>query len=99
MLWGNLPPTTTSRKTASTLFELGVPIRGVDRREERQPFTMAPEAPGLEHERSPVRPERLAQKLHARFFRRGSALVAVAAQTRADDVLPRRRTALRSRDD
>jgi len=58
---------------------------------------VAPQAPGLEHERRPVRPQRPAKQLQTRLFRRAATLLPIAAQTRADDVLPRRRPALRAR--
>src|SRR5439155_11718760 len=44
----------TEHPTQLALQQLGVPVRGVYGRQERQPFAVTPQAPGLEHERRPV---------------------------------------------
>src|SRR5262249_55203176 len=81
------------------LHELGVPVRRVDAAQERQPFLVATRAERLDHEGRPLWPERLPDQLHAGLQGRSSALHPVTAVARAHHVLPRRRPALRARDD
>src|SRR5215467_5722088 len=97
-MWRMMIRTTRSWCTLS-FDQLGVPVGGVDAGEEGQPFAVTPQAPGLEHERSPIRPQRASQQMHPCFCRRAAPLLSIAAQTRAHHVLPRGGTPLRPRDD
>src|SRR5512143_1141162 len=71
-------------------LQLGVPVGGVDRRQERQPLAVAAQAEGLEHERGPLRPARRMEQPHAGFPGRAATLAAVAGVAGADDIFPDR---------
>src|SRR5690242_4614485 len=86
------------RKTESGL-ELGIPVRDVDRVQERPPLAIAPQAERGRDERRPVRAHGLLQQLHARLLGGPTTLSPIAAMARADDVLPRGEAALGSRHD
>src|SRR5579885_1077249 len=81
------------RGCESVLNEFGIPVSAVDLRNERHPFTVAPQRKHLGAERGPFRPPRPPNKKHRGFFRRSAALSAVAVMAGADDVLPSRSAA------
>src|SRR5689334_5256867 len=78
----------------SVLEQLGVPVRNIDRVEERQPLFVARQAEGLLHERGPFRPGRLSGQDHARLLRSPAPLAAITLMTGTNNILPGRGSAL-----
>src|SRR5215472_7479285 len=80
------------------LDKLSVPVGAVHLRQVRHPFAVASQAEHLRRKRRPFWPSRTAEQVHAGFLGRASTLAPIAVVARADDVLPRRRSAARPRD-
>src|SRR6266508_664568 len=79
---------TISRRPPALFQQLGVPVRGVREREERPPFPVEGASGGAPEHRRPAGSARVPEQPHPGLLRRPPALLQVAGNARADDVLP-----------